>query len=47
MSMVYETLLHAIMCSEFLINIWQSQILEALRQKIKSEGFPQAASLHF
>jgi hypothetical protein len=47
MLMHYVTMLHAIMCSEFLFDIWQSQTLEALWQNKKSKGYPQAESLHF
>jgi hypothetical protein len=35
MLMLYVTRLHTIMCSESLIDIWQSQTLEALSQKKK------------
>jgi len=47
MVMFYVTLLHAIMCSEFLIDIWQSQTFETLWQKKKLNELPQTESPHF
>jgi len=44
MVMLYVTLLHAIMCSKFLIDIWQPQTFETLWPKKKSKGLPQAVS---